>query len=250
MNDNSVKITGIIAVTLVVVALIGFFAFNSLTGTNAKTIETDGMASIKVNPDVVSIYFNVETKGATAAEAKNANTLIVDDLTLALIKVGIESDEIQTLGFNVYEDQVWENNRYVSKGFKASHQIRVVLNTSETKLISDVIDAGVDAGAMLSYINFELSTEKQNEYKAQALKMAGEDAKTKAEAIAEGLDMKVGGIVSVSTSDFYYQPWNVYTARSSYSGASDVAEAKLATTSIQPGTQEVSANIRVVYKLR
>jgi predicted transposase YbfD/YdcC len=40
-----------------------------------------------------------------------------------------------------------------------------------------VIDSGVDAGALLQYINFELSNDKQNEYKAQALREAGEDAK-------------------------------------------------------------------------
>ena len=101
---------------------------------------------------------------------------------------------------------------------------------------------------MLSYINFELSTQKQNEYKAQALEMAGQDARTKAQAIASGLDKRLGKLVSVSTSDFSYQPWNIYSARADYSSG-DVAEAKLAATNIQPGSQEVNARINVVYKI-
>ncbi len=250
MTENSVKITGIIAVTLVVIALLGYFAFNGLINVNAKTIESQGYSSIKVNPDLISVYFNVETKGDSAAEAKDANSVIVDKMTSALLNVGIDREEIQTQGFNVYENQVWENNRYVSKGFKATHQIKVVLDSSETSLISNVIDAGVDSGAMLSYINFELSTAKQNEYKAVALKMAGEDARMKADAIAEGLGMEVGSLVSVSTTDFYYQPWNTYSAKGGETMSSDVAEAKLAATNIQPGNQEVTANIRVVYKLK
>ncbi len=249
-ENNAVKITGIIAVAIVILALLGYFAFNGSVNANARTIDAQGYSSVKVNPDLVSVYFNAETKGQTAAEAKDANSEIVDKLVTSLLKIGIDREEIQTQGFNVYEDKVWENNRYVSKGYKASHQIIIVLNTSETSLISKVIDAGVDSGAMLSYINFELSTKKQNEYKAQALRLAGEDASTKANAIAEGLGMRVGSLVSVSTSDFYYQPWNLYSASADMGSGANAEAAKIATTNIVPGSQEVTANIRVVYKLK
>ncbi len=249
-ENNSVKIAGIVAVAIIVLALLGYFSLNGIMNANAKTIDAQGYASIKVNPDLVTVYFNAETQGQTATEAKDANSEIVDKMVTSLLKLGIDREEIQTQGFNVYEDQVWENNKYVSKGYKASHQIKVVLNTSATSLIADVIDAGVDSGAMLSYINFELSTEKQNDYKAQALKLAGEDARTKANAIAEGLGMKVGSLVSVSTSDYNYQPWNLYSARAEISAGANAQDAKIATTNIVPGSQEVTANLNVVYKLK
>jgi uncharacterized protein YggE len=113
-----------------------------------------------------------------------------------------------------------------------------------------VIDAGVDSGALLSYINFELSSAKQSEYKIAALKEAGVDAKAKAGAIAEGLGKNLGSLVSVSSSDFSYNPWNVYSARADLSAGMVAEEAKLSTTNIVPGSQEVSAVINVVYKLR
>jgi uncharacterized protein YggE len=123
------------------------------------------------------------------------------------------------------------------------------MDSSETSKIGEVVDSGVDAGALLQWINFELSNDKQNEYKAQALKEAGQDAKTKATAIAEGLGKRLGDIVSISTSDWGYSPWNLYTA--SYGGMrEDVAMAKQATTNIQPGTQEVTGYVSVVYKIR
>ena len=43
--------------------------------------------------------------------------------------------------------------------------------------------------------------------------MAAQDAKVKAGAIAEGFDMKVGKLQSVSMSEFGYQPWNLYSSR-------------------------------------
>ena len=91
-----------------------------------------------------------------------------------------------------------------------------------------------------------MSTAKQNEYKAQALKEASEDAKIKAEAIASGLGKTVGKLVSVSSNEFNYQPWPLYNSMA----GSTAADAKVATTNIQPGQQDVSASVTVVYALR
>ncbi|MBM3247624.1 DUF541 domain-containing protein [Candidatus Pacearchaeota archaeon] len=247
--EKSVKMTLIIAIAIIIVVGIFSFGINNLVNANSNTVQAQGYSTIKVNPDLVTVYFNIETNGTSASEAKNANSLIVDKLVGEMLKLGFSREDVQTQSLNIYEDQRWENERMKSYGFKASHQIKLELDTSSTSLISDVIDAGVDSGAMLGWINFELSTKKQNEYKAQALKEAGQDAKTKAEAIAEGLGERVGSLVSVSTSDFNYSPWNIYSAKEGGMVA-DATEAKLAVTNIQPGTQEVSAQITAVYKLR
>ena len=249
--DNGVKITFIITGTILVLALLGAYMFYSLIPAQytGQTISVEGNSVIKVIPDLVTIYFNVETNGTTAKQAKDANSLVFDNLLTALVKQGFDRADIQTQSFSIYEDIRWENNRQKSYGYKASNQIKVELTTNQADKIGDVIDAGVNAGASLSYINFELSSDKQNEYKAQALKEAGQDAKTKAEAIAEGLDKKLGSLVSISTSDYRYSPWNVYTSNAGGMMV-DVAMAKQATTNIQPGTQDVSAQISVVYKLK
>ena len=251
MVESGIKISLIIAGTIIILALLGAFMFYSIMPDQLKgnTISVNGNSLIKVSPDVISIYFNVETNGTTAKEAKDANSEIVDKLITSLVSKGFERSEIETISINIYEDQRWENNRYKSYGYKASHQIRIVLNSNRADDIGEVIDAGVDAGALLSYINFELSNDKQNEYKAQALKEAGEDAKTKATAIAEGLGKRLGALVSVSTSDWQYSPWNLYTA-SSGGMREDVAMAKEAATNVQPGNQDVSGYITVVYRLR
>lgn len=249
-QNNSVKITAIIAGTLIFISLVLIYALQGFMPNGSNVISAQGYSSLEVSPDLVTIYFNIETKGTTAKEANSANSVILEEFNTALILVGIEKSNIQTLGLNVYEDTAWENNKLVSKGFKASHQLKIVLNTSESSLIADVIDAGVNSGALLSYINFELTPAKQSEYKAEALRLAGEDAKLQATAMAEGVGKNLGRLVSVSTSDFYYQPWNIYSSRSGDMAAYDVAEAKLAVTNIVPGSQDVSARVTVAYKIR
>jgi hypothetical protein len=246
--EKSIQITLIIAVTLIVLALIGIYGFYQLPFIGGNTITVEGVSNIKATPDLVTIYFNAETKGSSAKEAKDKNAEMVEEVIISLMKIGFAREEIQTTGLNIYQDYVWDGQKSVAKGWKASHQIKVELTTAETSKIGEVIDAGVDNGAMLSYINFELSPAKQNEYKAQALKEAGQDAQVQADSLAEGLGKKAGRLVSVSTSNFNYMPWNIYT--SSVGGMrEDVAMAKEATISIQPSDQEVNARVSAVYKI-
>lgn len=240
--DNSVLITLIIVIGVI---LVGYVAITSLSP-NSNTVTGQGTATIKAVPDLVGVYFTVQTNSATSENATAENAKVIDDLITALIKQGFERSEIQTLDFNVYPDYSWASGTQKLKGYIATHNIRVELPTSDASKIGNVIDAGVGAGAGISYINFELSQEKQNEYKSEALKLAAADAKTKAEAVAQGLGKNLGNLVSTSTSDFNYYPWRLYES----AGVTDVASAKTATTNIQPGEQDVSASVTAIFKLR
>lgn len=244
-TSDSVKITLIIVGTILVLAIAALIVFySSKPGT---TINSNGIAQIKATPDLVSIYFNVETNGSDAKEAKDKNAEIVDKVITELLKKGIERKDITTENFNIYPDYDWSSGEQVFKGYKATHTIRVQLSSSKMDQAGDIIDVGVDSGALISYINFELSQAKQNEYKALALKQATEDARIKAESIASGLGKKVGSVVSVSDQSFDYLPWPIYRNDAMTMGAS---EAKIAvSTNINPGQQTIDARVNVVFKL-
>lgn len=243
--EASVKITLIIVGAILAVALIGGAVWNA--NAPGKSLEVLGQATVKAMPDLVSVYFNVETSGVTAQEAKDENSEIVEKVKGNLIGEGIANANIATENFNIYEDFVWENGRQRSKGFKAVHSLKVQLSSQDMEKIGNVIDAGVDGGARISYINFELSQVKENEYKASAYKNAAEDARIKAESIASGLGKSVSkDPISVSVQEFGYRPWPIYAAAGR---ENDVALAKEAATSITPGEQEISGNVIVIFKL-
>jgi len=249
--DNSVKITIIIVLAVLILAFMVIYLFKSaIFPYDIKNkITVEGVATVDAVPDLVAVYFNIETQGNTSSEAKDANAEIVDNLETELIKLGLERKEITTQNYNIYQDYDWINGRRTEKGFKAVHTIRIELKSDKLDLVGDVVDAGVDAGAGINSINFELSQELQNEYKAQAMKLAAQDAKIKAESVAEGFNKKVGDLVSTSINDFGYYPWSIY----SYAGGSMAEErdlAKEATTSIQPGEQEITARISAVFEMK
>jgi len=260
-ENKPILIGGII--TIVVVAIILLVSLGG-DSSDVQTVSVKGEADVSVVPDVVSVNFNVETNGSTAVEAKDANSDIIDRIMIALLKEGFDREDISTQGFNVYEDYEWQKyvnsapydewaggNRVVI-GFKATHSLRIEIPTDNTQLIGKAIDAGIDNGALLQYINFELSGEKENEYKAEATLLATQNAKMQAEAMAEGLGMKLGGVVSIKDASLNgIEPYRMYDAPSN--GAmmeSDIVLAKSSVTSIQPGKQKLYASISVVYKLK
>ncbi|MBI2629682.1 SIMPL domain-containing protein [Candidatus Pacearchaeota archaeon] len=245
--ENSIKITLIIAATIIGLALLGMIFYQQVNPRD--NISVQGQSTIRATPDIVTAYFNVQTRGDSATDARDKNSKITDDMITSLIKIGFERKDIITENFNVYPEYDWNNGNQRLKGYITNHNIKVKMPASDTSKIGDVIDAGVDSGALISYIAFELSDELQSQYKALALEKATIDARTKAEAIASGAGKKVGDIVSVSESSFNYYPWRAYE-----NSAMDVAEAgtlaKSASTNIQPGEQEIIGNVMVTFSLK
>lgn len=239
MEINNKIIAGIF-----VVAIIGILIYVS-AGSGA-TVSATGNAEVKGQADVIQVYLNIDTKADTAKEAQDENSRIADEVVVALLKLGLERKDIQLQDYRVYEDFSWENGRQQSKGFRATQS--VVVKLSDFAKAGDVVDASVSAGALVNWINFELSQEQENELKAQVLKEAGEDAKAKAEATASGVGKKLGSLVSVQSQDFYYQPYRLY--ENAVAGSSGKAEADVALQNVESKDIDVSATISVVYKIR
>jgi hypothetical protein len=164
---------------------------------------------------------------------------------------GFDEDDIKTESYNIYENTYWEDGKTKTDGYKAIRSLKIELSSEENDKLSSIVDAGVNAGAGIGSIYFELSQEAQNTYKAEALRLASEDATIKANAIASGFDKKAGRLISVQTSNFGYYPWNVYASMdSSGRGSEDIALAKEAATNINPSEQDITATITATFKLR
>ncbi|MDP3987461.1 MAG: SIMPL domain-containing protein [Nanoarchaeota archaeon] len=245
--DNKVLITGLIVLGVVVIVFGILSSLQSASGYN--TITSYGEGSIETMPDFVTVYFNVQTQSVTADEASDKNAQIVVDMTNAFIALGFSEDDIKTSGFSVYPNYDYSGRDQRITGYTATHSINTKLEIEEKALIGEVIDAGVGSGAGINYIGYELTKENQNKFKAQAIEIAAQDARVKAESLASGAGKSLGKIVSLSTDEGYYGgPWIAYSAEARDSSDS-VSGAEIA-TSITPSEQEISARVTVVYEIR
>lgn len=245
-EHNAIVITSIISGVVLLIAAVALFTFQSPTS-NVVTVQ--GVSTIKATPDLITVYYTIETTGNTSAEAKNANTLIFNKLVDALTAQGFKEEDLKTESFNIYPNTYWDNGKEKQNGYKASHYLKIELSVDELDKLTSVIDAGANSGAGISYINFELTQESQNSYKAQALQLAAEDAQIKADSVAKGFGKEAGKLVSVQVSEFGYYPWNIYTSKAG--GVSeDAALARESTMNITPSEQEISASVSATFRLQ
>jgi uncharacterized protein len=248
-QNNSIAVTAIISGVILIVALVALFTLGGSSSSKTDVVNVQGIATVEAMPDLVGVYFNIESKGETSAEAEDLNTEIFNELVTELVLLGFERKEIVTENFNVYPNYDWTEDGREEDGYVATHSVKIKMPSEDSDKLGDIIDAGVEAGAGISYINFELSQELQNEYKAEAMKLAAGDAKIKAESVAEGFDKKIGKLVSVQVNEFGYYPWNIYSTRGG-GYIEDAVLAKETASSIQPGEKEVSATVSASFKLR
>jgi len=233
----------ILAVIIIGILIVGGYLYMN---SNEATVSAQGSSTIEAKPDKLSVNFNIEAKGKTAQEAKDAHDKILNSLTAKILLLDVEKKDIQTVNFNLYPDYEWLNGGNKLKGYVARQDITI--DVKDFNQVAEIIGSGIDAGSFVSYINFELSEEKQNDYKVQALQKAGEDAKRKAEATASGLGKKIGRLVSVQSEEFNYLPYRYFDSGGAMAETAN-AQAKSAAVNLVPKDIEVSASLRVEYKL-
>ena len=236
---------GIVLLVIGIVLVVGYLFYSS-----GPVVSAQGSSSLEANPDLVSVYINIEVKNISASDAKNAHDIISNKVMAALKGKGIADEDVQLVNYNIYDDYEWNNGNQVRKGYVVSSQI--VVKTSDFDKVREIVDAGIDSGAIISYINFELSPDKQSEYKSQALAEASADARKKAQSTAEGLGKKLGRLVSVQSEEFNYPGPVAYYAKteSATGGIADAAEVRQAALNLAPQDLPITASVRVEYKLR
>lgn len=260
MNKKMIGITsaGIVAFTL----LLAFVAVQYTT-MDAKAEEQGnkdgeriellvvGYAIQNIKPDKASINVGVEVQEKTAGEAARKNAELMNSVIEAVKALGIKEEQISTnyyIVYPVYEPRSKaeacitiyppppECQERVLVGYKAVNNITITMDVN-VQNIGNVIDAAVNAGANQVYgVSFFISQERFDAVKASLLDKAANDARAKADSVANTLNMKVVGVKSVNIIDGYPVP--IYAR-----------EALEATPIIPPSEQSVSASVQVVFWL-
>ena len=237
----------VLVILVVALLAIGAYVYTNI-GFQRETVSVSGSSEVISQPDLVSVYFSIETTNLSADDSKNENAEISEKVTRELRYLGFKDSEIESVQYNIYPDYSWETGQQKLKGYKTTNQLKV--KTSDFGLTGKIVDAVVDNGALISYINFEFSKDTENTLKAQAIEEATKDAKIKAEAVAKGSGKKIGKLVSISTNDYYYRPYPLYAMAEGASASDSGIDARKAATQINPQQLTVSSSVQAVYEIR
>ena len=253
MVKTSQTIIATIAVLVVSISLVAVFneaQAEEVTPfpSREKTISVSGLATMSVEPDLLTVTFGTETQEKTAQQALVSNSEMMNNVISAIKSAGITDEEISTSSLSiypVYESYRDESDRYRTEliGYEVSNIISV--ETRNLDLAAAIIDGAVSAGVnRVDSVYFSLSPEKHLALKDKLLEDAILNAKEKASNALAPLDHKIIGVKSVSLSEFgipYPQPM--------FKGDFAMAESAIssAPTPVFSSDQDVSTSAHVVF---
>ncbi len=205
--------------------------------TTTDTLSVSAEGSIAAAPDIARLEVGVETTGDTAQRAIALNSKKMGDVIDRLKAMGIEDEDMQTSRFSVspqYERSNRDSER-VLVGFRARNRVSVGIRDVEQ--VGKLIDSAVAAGAnQIHNIDFDISD--RSEYEEEAMKLAVQRAKQKAEIVADESGVDIVGIKEI----------NVEEARTP-APRLDVALETYADTPIVSGEVTVNMRVSVVFKI-
>jgi len=240
-------IIGILAVLMIALTACEVKVVSQPPGQEPQNaIMVQGSTEFDVAPDLAKVRFRVETMSVTAQDAQVRNREIGASVKDALTQAGVRANEIETVDYRIEKVQEWdpENNKMVDKGYRATNAF--VVSTKDLEKVGPLLDVGVQAGANnVESISFELSDEKQNEVKTEALRKATQNARGKAEALADGAGVRLGKVLSLSESSYYVQPFY----REAMMAKADMGGMEVPPTDISPQTVHISAQVSVSYEI-
>jgi uncharacterized protein YggE len=181
----------------------------------SQTITVTGSATVSLPPDQARISGNVQTQADTAEDAANQNSRILQAVIDAVRATGVPAMGIVTTAFNVapqysrIEPQPGEASLPPTVvGYQATTGITVT--TDQLDQVSDILQAMVSAGVTnLNGPSYQLKHPDQLQLMAE--QQASANAMQRAQAIAAGLDVKVGDVVTANEGNGVVSPVRVPT---------------------------------------
>jgi uncharacterized protein YggE len=206
-----------------------------------------GEATVTSPPDEAVLTLAVESDAADPGASMNKNAAAVSAVLARLKDEGVDEADIQTANVSVYPLRTYNPETGAEKltGYRSQNSVRVTL--ADAKQVGKVLSAAIAAGANnVSGPVWTLSDDTAAA--AKALKSAAENARTKAEALAEALGVGLGDVMMISENSVQGP---VYPT---YAGMLDTAALKggggVADTPISAGSLDVTATVTVTFVLK
>ena len=205
------------------------------------SITVSGEATIAAEPDQAEIDIGVVTQARTAPEASKENAERLSRVLAEIKKLLGKGDEVKTSGYALSPNYRYpQGGKPEIVGYTASNTVRI--KTTNLNLVGRLIDTSMQAGANnVNRLVFNLKDEVAAQL--EALRQASAKAKTKAEAIAASLGLKIVRIASVNEGERTVQP--IYRERQLMAARADAS----APTPVEPGTVDVRSTVSMTVEV-
>lgn len=209
-----------------------------------RVIEVEGTGTVKLDPDTADVSLGVLTQNESLATAQAENSAAIQAIMDALTANGIAAEDIATSGYWVYPINEYDDNGNMLgvTGYQVNTTLTVTIR--DTSLVGKVLDDTVAAGAnQVNSISFYV--DNTDAAASQARQQAIENARAKADEMADAAGVIVVGVYSISeTSSPDSSSMQFDTAESAPSGRGGGGAVPVA-----PGQASVTVRVQVVYEI-
>ena len=216
-----------------------------LTGSAAlaeKSITVNGSGEIRISADTAVISLGVSARDPDVLTAQQKVNTAIAAIREALIGHGVKEENINTEYISIYALYDYTNDREQLTAYNAGSTLAVTV--TEMDSVGALIDLSFASGAnTLNNISFYASNTE--EAKAEALKAAVENARKKAEILAEASGLKITGVRMITEDGVSSYTNSAGNARYKDMGAGTEGSAD---TVVQAAKLILSASVTVTFE--
>ncbi len=225
-------------------------------GTSASNIISfDGKGEVSASPDLATVSLTIREESKDMKEAQTKVTTKEAAVLDFLEKNGVAKKDIKTENYSTYPKYDYGNPCYSYGGIPCRQTPPKIIGYEVSEYLSvkirDLAKAGEIVqgigGIGISEINGpDFTVEKADQLKEEARKIAIDDAKNKAEALAGDLGVHLVRIVNFSENGNYPMP--MY--EKSMMAADRVGGAPAQAPALPTGESKITSNVTITYEIR
>lgn len=216
---------------------------SSLTTVNNGSgtgITVSGIGEVTGTPDTLTLTIGVSVLRNSVTQAIDDAADLADGLLTRLREFGVADEDLQTSNFSVYPEYDWRNDERRLIGYRVSNQLSVKIRDLDRA--GEIVDAAArEAGDELVVNGVSFSIDDNEAMIEAAREAAWSNAYAKASQLAELAGVTLGAPVSISET---YSP-----SPSPIVYAERLMAAADSSTPIEPGSQQVTVSLTVVFSI-
>lgn len=243
MINATQKIRSLLAIGCTLIVCTGaVLAQDSADKIVRPSIRVTGDSTVTVKPDQAEISIGVVTQAPAAQAAAAQNAQKQDAVIAELRKLLGAGADIKTISYSLSPNYRYakEGGQPTITGYTATNVVQV--KTPDLSQVGKVIDLATGSGAnTIQSLRFTLKDESGA--RAQALREASTKARSKAEAIASALGLKIQRVLRVEEGGLSPR------LDMEYAGNLQAMRSQAVTTPIESGSIDVRASVTLTVEV-
>ena len=205
-----------------------------------SSVAVSGQGKVSAKPDIGEVSLSVVSEAPTVAAAQKDNTEKMNKIIAGMKGLGVEEKDLKTTNYTIYPKYQYVYGKSNIIGYEVNQTLEVKIRNLDK--VGDILTKATELGTnQMGALSFTFDDPEG--LQAEARKKAIDEAKEKAEVLADDLGVKLVRIISFSESTSQPSPPYYYAEKLGVGGGGETPE-------IQTGQNEIVANVTITYEIQ